>query len=224
MGDLHGRLIAFDLDGTLIDSRRDLTDSANQLIEELGGTPLTEADVSLMIGEGARVLVKRVLNAAGLPEHESALPRFLDIYDTRLLNHTVPYEGVVDALLAARTHGRVAVLTNKPLAPSERILDGLGLRALVDEVIGGDGPHGRKPDPTGLRALMERAGADAERTLLVGDSAIDRETASRAAVRCCLAAYGFGRHTLRAEHPPADWTVTHAGGLAGVFEEFAAST
>ena len=221
MGDLHGRLIAFDLDGTLIDSRRDLTDSANQLIEELGGTPLSEADVSLMIGEGARVLVQRVLNAAGLAQRESALPRFLEIYDTRLLNHTVPYEGVVEALRAAREYGRVTVLTNKPLRPSERVMDGLGLRALVDEVIGGDGPQGRKPDPAGLRAQMARAGADEQRTLLVGDSAIDRETALRAAVRCCIAEYGFGRHTLTAEHPRGDWTVSDAGALPGVFQEFA---
>lgn len=220
MGDVYGRLIAFDLDGTLVDSRRDLADSANQLVGELGGAPLSEDDVGLMIGEGARVLVQRVLKAAGLPEREHALPRFLEIYDARLLNSTVPYDGIVEALHAARTHGRVAVLTNKPLRPSTRVLEGLGLRSLVAEVIGGDGPHGRKPDPAGLRALMAWAGADARHTLLVGDSAIDRDTASRAGVRCCLAEYGFGRHTVTTGHPPAEWSVAHAAALPRVFEEF----
>jgi phosphoglycolate phosphatase len=225
VGDVHGRLIAFDLDGTLIDSRRDLTDSANQLIEELGGTPLSEAAVGTMIGEGARVLVQRVLEAAGLAQRETALPRFLAIYDTRLLNHTLPYEGVVDALVAAHTHGRVAVLTNKPLRPSERILEGLGLRALVDDVIGGDGPNGRKPDPAGLQALMARAHATAQRTLLVGDSAIDHATARQAAVRCCLVAYGFGNHTIHQEQlSGAEWWVRSAAELPGVFQRFRAAS
>ena len=201
MGHLH-RLIAFDLDGTLIDSRRDLADSANQLIEEFGGQPLTEEQIGGMVGEGAGLLVRRAMRAAGRGERARALERFLEIYDERLLNHTRLYDGIGDVVRQARAHARLTVLTNKPIGPTERILAALGLRDAFDEVVGGDGPHPRKPDPTALNAMMTSAGATARDTLLVGDSAIDLETARRAGVTCCLAAYGFGfRPELRTEAP-----------------------
>jgi phosphoglycolate phosphatase len=222
VGHLH-RLIAFDLDGTLIDSRRDLADSANQLLGELGAAPLPVDAIGRMVGEGARVLVQRALAAADLPETPGALPRFLEIYDTRLLNHTRAYDGVEDAVRLARQHARVALLTNKPLKPSERLLDALGMSELFDDVIGGDGEHARKPDPAGLFALMERAGAPPERTLMVGDSAIDHETAVRASARCCLTAYGYGYETFPAARLTGhEWVVTSTAELRSAIERFVA--
>jgi phosphoglycolate phosphatase len=191
MGHLH-RLIAFDLDGTLIDSRRDLAESANQLIEELGGEPLSEEQIGGMVGEGAALLVRRALAAAGCGERAHALRRFLEIYDQRLLNHTRVYDGIAGVVRHARARARLTVLTNKPTAHTERILAALDLREAFDEVVGGDGPYPRKPDPAGLNAMMASAGATARDTLLVGDSAIDLETARRARVACCLVSYGFG--------------------------------
>lgn len=185
-------LIAFDLDGTLIDSRRDLADAANALIEQLGGEPLSEDAIGSMVGDGAAVLVRRALTAAAVPEPSDAVARFLALYDTRLLNHTRLYDGVIDAIHVARERALVIVFTNKPARPSERILEGLGVRALFADVIGGDNPHGRKPDPAALLALMKRDGVAPERTLMIGDSAIDHETAVRAGVRCCLCAFGYG--------------------------------
>ena len=214
-------LIVFDLDGTIVDSRRDLADSANQLLEELGGAPLAEDEIGRMVGEGAAMLVRRELAAARLSETPSALPRFLDIYDGRLLNHTHAYEGVVDAVRAARRHARTAVLTNKPAAPSRRILAGLGLNGLFDDLIGGDGPWPRKPDPSSLLALMERAGATPRTTLLVGDSAVDHETAARAAVRCCLASWGFGYETFPADRLTGEeWIAASAADLTAMLERF----
>lgn len=222
MGDVR-RLIAFDLDGTLIDSRRDLADSANQLIEELGGQPLSVESIGRMVGEGARVLVHRALTAAGLGDPPGALDRFMQIYDARLLNHTVVYDGMLDVVQHARRHARLAVLTNKPLAPSEQILDTLGMRELFDDVIGGDGPFPRKPDPAGLRALMERAGASPHTTLMIGDSAIDHETALRAETRCCLTAYGFGYITFPQERLSGhEWIVTTTSDLREVIDAFVA--
>jgi phosphoglycolate phosphatase len=222
VGDLH-RLIAFDLDGTLIDSRRDLTDSANDLLQELGGPALTEEAVARMVGEGAAMLVRRALAASGLVHVDVAdvLPRFLEIYDTRLLRHTRTYAGIDEAVRYARSHARVIVLTNKPGRPSERILTGLGIRDLFDEVMGGDGPWPRKPDPASLRAAMEQVGATPEQTLLVGDSAIDLETARRASVRCCLAAYGFSAHTVeRARIGNEVWVVDAPSELPAVIDAF----
>ena len=224
MGDLH-RLIAFDLDGTLIDSRRDLTDSANELLLELGGGALSEEAIGRMVGEGAAVLVGRALHAAGLAGVSAAdvLPRFLQIYDTRLLHHTRPYDGIAEAVGHARAYARVVVLTNKPVRPSEEILAGLGLRHLFDEVIGGDGPWPRKPDPAGLSAAIARAGATPGRTLLVGDSMIDFETARRASARCCLAAYGFSFHTVRTNRVgDGTWIVGAASELPAVIDRFTA--
>jgi phosphoglycolate phosphatase len=219
VGDLH-RLIAFDLDGTIVDSRRDLADSANELITELGGTALPEEDIGRMVGEGAAVLVRRALAAAGVRDVRTALARFLEIYDTRLLCHTRVYDGVADALRFARSLGHVAVLTNKPKAPSERILEGLGIRDLFEEVVGGDGPLGRKPDPASLHALMRDFQATPQTTLLVGDSAIDHETAVRAGVRCCLVSFGFGyRNVPRVRD--GDWIAGDASQLRSILEEFA---
>lgn len=224
VGDLH-RLIAFDLDGTLVDSRRDLADSANELINELGGSPLPEDAIGRMVGEGAAVLVRRALIAAGVTDARAALTRFLEIYDTRLLRHTRVYTGMDDLVRFARTLGRVAVLTNKPLAPSEEVLKGLGLRGHFDFVIGGDGPFPRKPDPSSLEALIQQAGASAETAMLVGDSAIDHETAVRAGVRCCMVSFGFGYQTFPRERLRAqDKVAADAGELREVLEAFARET
>ncbi len=132
-------LLVFDLDGTLIDSRHDLADAANALIVEGGGQPLPVDAITAMVGEGAPLLVRRALKAAGLDiDIREALPRFLELYDERLLVHTRLYEGTRDALNALAARGPLAVLTNKPQRPTETILEGLGITAFFRWVIGGD--------------------------------------------------------------------------------------
>ena len=187
-------LYVFDLDGTLVDSRRDLADAANALLVECGGTPLSEERVGRMVGDGAAVLVSRVFDAAAIQRPVDALPRFLALYDARLLNHTRPYEGMEGTLAALQSRAPLAVLTNKPLAATRRILDGLDLARYfdADAVLGGDGPFPRKPDASGLEHLAARARVPLASTLLVGYSSIDWETARRAASALCLARYGFG--------------------------------
>jgi phosphoglycolate phosphatase len=222
VGDLH-RLIAFDLDGTLIDSRRDLADSANALVAELGGTPLSEEAIGRMVGEGAALLVRRTVQAAGIriPDLSSTLRRFLEIYSANLLNHTRLYDGIADVVRRARTRARVTVLTNKPLEPTERILEGLGVRELFDEVVGGDSALPRKPDPSALFAMMRSAESSPEHTLLVGDSAVDLETANRAGARCCLVSFGFGFQNLPRERLSGrEWIAADAAALSDVIEEF----
>jgi phosphoglycolate phosphatase len=187
------RLVVFDLDGTLVDSRRDLADSANALIAELGGAPLPEEAIVGMIGEGARLLVSRALGAASLdPEAPGALSRFLELYDERLLAHTRPYDGVRAMLEAVAGRRVLSVLTNKPGAATVKLLSGLGLSEFFADVLGGDNAFGRKPDPAALRHLMSKAGIAAAEVLFVGDSSVDLETARRGDVRVCLARYGFG--------------------------------
>lgn len=186
-------LIVFDLDGTLIDSRRDLADATNAMLVELGAAPLSTDTVAGMVGEGASVLVRRALEAGGLdPETPDALNRFLARYDERLLMHTRAYHGIVETLARLKASCSLAVLTNKPMQATTRILEGLMLDRYFDRVVGGDSPYGRKPNPAGLQHLIAAAGATPQSTVLVGDSRIDLETARRAGVRIWLARYGFG--------------------------------
>ena len=214
-------LIAFDLDGTLIDSRRDLADAANALIAELGGEPLSEDAIGSMVGEGAAVLVRRALRAARVLEPPDAVARFLALYDTRLLNHTRLYDGIIDAVHAARERALVIVFTNKPTRPSERILEGLGVRRLFADVIGGDNPYGRKPDPAALLALMKRDRVAPEHALMVGDSAIDHETSIRAGVRCCLVSFGFGyQHVSKDKLRADDGVAANASELRELLAKF----
>ena len=191
MGNLH-RLIAFDLDGTLIDSRRDLADSANALILERGGTPLPEDTVGRMVGDGAAMLVRRAFNAAGLTLDDASLSRFLELYDARLLTTTRPYHGMIEALQAVEHLAVLTVLTNKPLAPAQKLLSSLQLAPFFATVIGGDGPFPRKPDPQGLLHLMDQHQVTPRQTILVGDSPIDAATARAAGTAFCAARYGFG--------------------------------
>ena len=194
------RLAIFDLDGTLIDSRRDLADAANALLVERGGRPLPVETIAGLVGEGAAVLVRRAFDVAGIEaDAPDALGRFLELYDERLLLHTRLYDGIASALDALASTP-LAVLTNKPLGATRRILEGLDIARHFRRVLGGDGPFPRKPDPTALHFLMGDAGATPATTVLVGDSRIDLETARAAGVRIVLAAYGFG---YREEAPHA---------------------
>ena len=186
-------LIAFDLDGTLIDSKRDLAESANEMLATYGAPPLAEVQVAGMVGDGAMQLVQRALDAGGVPTDVSvALDRFLAIYAGRLFRHTRPYPWLPDAIAAAAERASLAVLTNKPEGPSRTLLDGFGLSRYFRWVIGGDSGFPRKPDPTGLGHLIHQAGVTPGGCLMVGDSMLDVETARSAGAVVCVAKYGFG--------------------------------
>ena len=202
--------VVFDLDGTLVDSATDLASAASALAMALGGRPVTRAEVVAMVGEGAAVLVRRVLAAAALdPDTPGALERFLALYDERLLDTTRLYPGILDVLDTLDPLLALGVLTNKPRRPAERLLAGLGVRSRFIEVVGGDGPLPRKPDPAGLSALRLHSGGGP--LVLVGDSPIDAETARRAAVPFVLAAYGFGAAAFT--DPPTPWVAATAAAL-----------
>ena len=184
-------LVAFDLDGTLVDSAADLAAAASALTQELGGRPLSQAEVVAMVGEGAAVLVARALTAGGVdPDTPGALARFLALYDACLMDSTRLYPGMRPVLQHLEPLLPLAVVTNKPLAPALKLLEGLGVRAHFLDVLGGDGPFPRKPDPAGLRSLGPHARGGP--VVYVGDSHVDAETAERAGAAFVLAGYGFG--------------------------------
>jgi phosphoglycolate phosphatase len=188
------RLFVFDLDGTLVDSLRDLSDSANALLVACGAPPLDEAAIGAMVGDGAATLVARAFSAAGVAPPADALDRFLAIYETKLLDFTRPYERIPDVLAALGARASLAVLTNKPRAATMRILAGFDLTGFFENelIVGGDGPFVRKPDPAALLQLCVRARAVPDETMMIGDSAVDWRTARNAGTRICMARYGFG--------------------------------
>jgi phosphoglycolate phosphatase len=186
-------LLVFDLDGTLVDSIHDLAEAASDLSEAWGGARFDDEAVCRMVGEGAAVLVERVMARAGHAEpHPGALEQFLDLYNQRMFDTTRAYPGVADTLRALADTHAMALLTNKPEDSARKVLAHCGLDGFFAHMIFGDGEFGRKPDPAGLRWLMKRHRASAKRTILVGDSEVDLATARAGGVRICLARYGFG--------------------------------
>jgi phosphoglycolate phosphatase len=162
-----------------------------------------------MVGDGAPVLVKRALRQSGLePSAEEALARYLRIYHRRLMNHTSPYQGVVESLGVVLKRGPLAVLTNKPLGPSIGILEALGLRGFFTRVIGGDSEYGRKPDPAGLLALQSLA--PGEPLVMIGDSPADWSAAEAGNVPFVFARYGFGAGKFGTAPPGAAAVIDHA--------------
>jgi len=202
-------IIVFDLDGTLIDSARDISESVSELVESYGAPPLPMSEVIDMVGDGAPVLVMRALRQSGLePSAGDALARYMRIYDRRLMNHTSPYEGVIESLGVVMKRGPLAVLTNKPLGPSIGILEALGLRGFFTRVIGGDSEYGRKPDPAGLLALQSLA--PGEPLVMIGDSPADWKAAEAAGVPFVFARYGFGAGKFGTTPPNAAAVLDHA--------------
>ena len=210
-------IIVFDLDGTLIDSARDLAESIGELLQSYGSAPLPLADVIQMVGEGAPVLVGRALARAGLnAAPDAALASFMRIYDRRFLDHTVAYPGAVESLSIAMRRGPLAVLTNKPLGPSIGILEMLHLRGFFSRVIGGDSEYGRKPDPAGLLAL--RALAPGEPLVMVGDSPTDYHVAVNANCPFVFARFGFGASKFGDRPPRTPFVIDHLRELDRVLD------
>jgi phosphoglycolate phosphatase len=209
-------IIAFDLDGTLIDSARDLANSVGELLESYGAAPLPFEEVVTMVGEGAPLLIRRAMDRAGIdPDAREALARFMKIYDRRLLDHTVPYPGVREVLALSIRRGPLAVLTNKPLGPSIGLLESMGLRGFFARIIGGDSEHGRKPDPAGLLSL-KALGANG-RLVMVGDSPADWKVAANAGCPFVFARYGFGAPKF-ATPPDTPYVIDHPRELPRVLD------
>jgi phosphoglycolate phosphatase len=186
-------LLVFDFDGTLMDTLRDLAEAASDLAESYGGSRLSEAEAAAMIGDGAPVFVKRILDSAGLATvPPDAVTRYLAFYERRAFDHTAPYPGVPALLERLAGSHRLALLTNKPEASARALMRHTRIEAWFDDCVFGDGRLARKPDPAGLLWLMDRAGARAADTLMVGDSVMDLQAAMAAGTRACLARYGFG--------------------------------
>jgi phosphoglycolate phosphatase len=196
-------LIIFDLDGTLIDSSKDLTISTNATRAYFDLAPLDEKVVSSYVGNGAPVLVRRAMGPDATEETvASALAFFLKYYRAHALEHTKLYAGVrgmIEDLV--RDGHRLGVLTNKPRKISFDILAALGIEHLFLQIYGGDTLANKKPDPSGILLMAKKAAMPISETLMVGDSKVDVLTARNAGVRSCGVTWGFQPETFD-EFPP----------------------
>jgi len=187
------KLLVFDLDGTLIDSAQDLCNSVNATLVQFGKTPIEDKVVASYIGDGAVMLVRRALfgpDATTIDEEflAQAYAYFLDYYRAHKLDFTYAYHGVIEALDSLKqlhdqseeARRTMAVLTNKPVRPARDICAALGLAPYFSSIYGGNSFETKKPDPAGMRALMEEAGSGPEETVMIGDSEVDVLTARNA--------------------------------------------
>lgn len=195
------RLLIFDLDGTLIDSRLDLVHSVNATMHHLGRPSLAHELIESYVGNGVAVLIQRALGAdAGPTELQRAQDFFLSYYWQHMLDHTVLYPGVGEALKALRDRP-MAVLTNKPVRFSEAILSGLGIAPYFRFVYGGNSFEKKKPDPIGVDTLLRDLSATPAEAMMIGDSAVDIRTARNAGIWSCGVTYGLGLDGLRVDPP-----------------------
>ncbi len=214
------KLLVFDLDGTLIDSARDLANSVNAALEHMGRPTLTDELIAGFVGNGAAMLVRRSLAAENnIPPdevHDDELARayscFIEHYKAHNLDYTYAYAGAAESLAALSGRFTMAVLTNKPVRPARRICEGLGLTQFFRVIYGGDSFPLKKPDPMGLQGIMAEIGANPGETLMVGDSKVDVLTARNAGAWSLGCQFGFGPQNLHEEMPDVvvdqarDWT------------------
>jgi len=235
------RLLIFDLDGTLIDSRLDLVHSVNAMLRHFERPELPDELIASYVGDGAPTLVRRALGeAASEPELRAALEYFLGYYRLHKLDHTVVYAGIPEVLARLAgvqsesggqecpphtgfggrecpPHARrlMAVLTNKPVNPSRDIVSALGLGDFFVRVYGGNSFATKKPDPLGVQTILEETGVAAAEAIMIGDSGIDVQTGRNAGVWTCGVTYGFAPHTLEDVLP--DVVIDKAAELANLF-------
>ncbi len=219
------RLLIFDLDGTLIDSRLDLIHSVNAMLRHFGRPELDGDVIASYVGDGAPALVQRALMADGDGGDEaffrSALEYFLGYYRLHKLDHTTIYDGIPEALatLAQPSNGEqrlMAVLSNKPVNPSRDIVAAMGMDQYFVRIYGGNSFATKKPDPLGAQTILNETGMSAEETLMIGDSSIDVLTGRNAGLWTCGVTYGFAPHTLAEVEP--DVVIERPKELAELFQ------
>lgn len=217
------KLVIFDLDGTLIDSRLDLVHSVNAALRHIGRPELPDEVIASYVGDGAPILIQRALGGEASDDAlvRKGLEFFLSYYREHKLDHTTVYDGIQDGLASIRSGNgaqrKMAVLTNKPVNPSRAIVEALGMGLFFTQIYGGNSFATKKPDPEGALKLLEETGVRAEQAAIIGDSHVDVRTGRNAGLWTVGVTYGFAPHTLGDE--PPDVLVDSPQELAEVFAQ-----
>lgn len=189
------RLIIYDLDGTLIDSRGDIVSSVNWTLAELGFKSLPSDQISAFVGSGVTHLMRQSLQEIApnaLKQLDQSIKLFRRYYGEHLLDQTKLYPRVRKVLEFFNDRLQ-SVITNKPQDFSEAILKGLKIDTYFFKVVGGDNKFQKKPHPAGILEILKEAEMGPEEAVLVGDSATDVETGKNAKVKTVMVTCGFGK-------------------------------
>lgn len=193
---MDGTSLLFDLDGTVVDTAPDLLGALNAVLASEGRTAVDPQTLRHMVGHGARVLIERAMAATGEPVSAQQLPdlidRFIAHYRDHIADFSRPFPGVQETLAALKGEGaRLAVLTNKPQVLTVPILETLGLASLFGVICGAGRYDYNKPDARVVRHVIEELGGNLDRTIMVGDSAVDVATARAADIPVVLLSHGY---------------------------------
>jgi phosphoglycolate phosphatase len=210
-------VLIFDLDGTLVDSKKDLTASVNHVRQQFDLPILTEDEIARFIGNGALMLIRRALGHKATEENvQTGLQMFLSYYRSHMLDCTTLYPGVretLDRLMDCR----LAVLTNKPVHFSCAMLDGLGIYKHFTAVYGGNSFDQKKPDPVGIYQILSDTKGHREKTWMIGDSAVDVLTGRNAGVSTCGVTYGYATETFK--DVPPDYLIDNFSDLEALVHD-----
>ena len=195
------RLIIYDLDGTLVDTREDIAQAANHMLSQLRLPLLASQEICRSVGRGLHNLITGCLKTEDPKQIERGTTLYRAYYAAHLLDHSTLYPGVREVLEYFKQRSQV-VITNKPNPYSRDILVGLDVAGYFVEIVAGDSAYPKKPDPTAVQSMMEKAQTVPEKTLMVGDSPIDIETGRNAGVLTVGITQGFADDAeLRAAAP-----------------------
>lgn len=184
------KLIVYDLDGTLADTRKDIVLSVQHMLREMQAPPLEASEIQRYVGRGLYHLMCSCLKTHDMKQVEKAAKIYRNHYAAHMMDHTRLYDGALD-LLCFFENRKQAVITNKPNPFSEDMLARLEVSKFFVEVVAGDAKYPKKPDPQALVALMKNENVTAGETLFIGDSLIDVETARNAGVEIAAVLHGF---------------------------------
>lgn len=212
------KLIIFDLDGTLIDSSRDITEAINYAIEPYGLSPLTTKDTIKLVGEGISRLIEKLLATTNFNGNDdvrrTVMDRFLEYYSAHLLDNTDTYPDVRFTLERLKEYKK-AVISNKREALSRRILEGLGLSNFFDSIIGSDSTPEKKPSPVPILKVLAELDVKPEEAIIVGDSNLDIEAGRAAGLRTVSVTYGYRPYEMIKD---ADFIIDRIGDLEEIIK------
>jgi phosphoglycolate phosphatase len=218
------KLLIFDLDGTLIDSSKDIANAINYAIKPFGVTPLTTSEIKTMVGSGITKLIERLITPPPKISQdgklqsnpkEKALEMFFEHYSKHLLDNTTAYPLVKETLSKLADHKK-AVISNKRVALSRKVIEGLGLSGFFDIILGSDSVPEKKPSPLPILEVLKRLEVSRDEAVIIGDSNFDVEAGKAAGIKTIAVTYGYRNKEALKE---ADFTIDTFSELLDILKQ-----
>lgn len=192
------KLLIFDLDGTLVDSRVDITNAINHAVKDYGLGPFSVEKITSMVGRGITKLLEDLLKPYPEIPINDVIERFLEHYEKHIIDNTRPYPGAMDVLEELRDYKKV-VISNKRENLSKKTLEGLGLLGYFEIVLGSDSTPEKKPSPVPVRRVLEELNVSPHEAAIIGDSDLDIKAGKAAGILTIAVSYGYRPRELLLE-------------------------